>query len=115
MAAATTRRAGAVFAGSAIGFVLLAALVWTPSQSGEPWLVYAFELCAMLFLVVSGLLDGARPRLVAGWLGIAGCIAAVTWAVKGTLLSRSIFLAIAGAIAVVLALALNRLLPRPRQ
>jgi hypothetical protein len=35
--------------------------------------------------------------------------------VKGTLLSRSIFLAIAGAIAVVLALALNRLLPRPRQ
>ena len=115
MAAATTRRAGAIFAGSAIGFVLLAALAWTPSQPGEPWLVYAFELCAMLFLVVSGLLDGARPRLVAGWLGIAGCIAAITWAVKGTLLSRSIFLAVAGAVAVVLALALNRLLPRTRE
>ena len=115
MAAATTRRAGAAFAGSAIGFVLLAALVWTPSQSGEPWHIYAFELCAMLFLVVSGLLDSARPRLVAGWLGIAGCIAAITWAVKGTLLSRSIFLALAGAVAVALALALNRLLPRTRE
>jgi len=115
VAAAMTRRAGVVFAGSAIGFVLLAALVWKPSQSGEPWLGYAFELCAMLLLVVSGLLDGARPRLVAGWLGIAGCIAAITWAVKGTLLSRSIFLAVAGAAAVALALALNRLLPRTRE
>ena len=115
VAAATTRRAGVVFAGGAIGFVLLAALVWTPSQSGEPWHVYAFELCAMLFLVVSGLLDSARPRLVAGWLGIAGCIAAITWAVKGTLLSRSIFLAVAGAVAVALALALNRLPPRTRE
>jgi len=115
VAAATTRRAGVVFAGGAIGFVLLAALVRTPSQSGEPWHIYAFELCAMLFLVVSGFLDSARPRLVAGWLGIAGCIAAITWAVKGTLLSRSIFLAIAGAVAVALALALNRLLPRTRE
>jgi len=115
MAAATTRRAGVIFAGSAIGFVLLAALAWTPSKPGEPWYVYAFELCAMLFLVVSGLLGGARPRLVAGWLGIAGCIAAITWAAKGTLLSRSIFLAVAGAVAVVLALALNRLLPRARE
>jgi len=115
VAAAMTRRAGVVFAGSAIGFVLLAALVWKPSQSGEPWLGYAFELCAMLLLVVSGLLDGARPRLIAGWLGIAGCIAAITWAVKGTLLSRSIFLAVAGAAAVALALALNRLLPRTRE
>jgi hypothetical protein len=115
VAAAITQRAGVVFAGSAIGFVLLAALVWNPSKSGEPWLGYAFELCAMLFLVVSGLLDGARPRLVAGWLGIAGCIAAITWAVKGTLLSRSIFLAVAGAVAVVLALALNRLLPKGRE
>jgi uncharacterized membrane protein len=115
VAAAATRRAGVVFGGSAIGVVLLAALVWNPSQSGEPWLGYAFELCAMLFLVISGLLDGARPWLVAGWLGIAGCIAAITWAVKGTLLSRSIFLAVAGAVAVVLALALNRLLPRARE
>ncbi len=115
MAAAATRRTGVIFAGIAIGLVLLAAVAWTPSPPREPWHVYAFELCAMLLLVVSGLLEGSRPRLVAGWLGIAGCIAAVTWAVKGTLLSRSIFLAIAGAIAVVLALALNRLLPRPRQ
>ena len=82
---------------------------------GRAVAVYAFELCAMLCLVVSGLLDAARPRLVAGWLGIAGFIAAITWAVKGSLLSRSIFLAVAGAVAVVLALALNRLLPRTRE
>jgi uncharacterized membrane protein len=110
--AATTRRASAAFAGIAIGLVLLAAAVWTPPQAGEPWLAYTFELCAMLCLVVSGMLDGARPRIVAGWLGIAGVIAAITWAVKGSLLNRSIFLAVAGAVAVALSLVLNRLLPR---
>jgi hypothetical protein len=66
----------------------------------------------MVCLVVSGMLDDARPRIVAGWLGIAGVIAAITWAVKGSLLARSIFLAAAGAVAVALALVLNRLLPR---
>jgi len=66
----------------------------------------------MVCLVVSGVLDGARPRTVAGWLGIAGVIAGITWAVKGSLLYRSAFLAAAGAIAVLLAIALNRLLPR---
>jgi uncharacterized membrane protein len=115
VAAVTTRRAGVLFAGSAIGFVLLAAWAWTPSQSREPWYIYAFELCAMLCLVISGLLDSARPRLVAGWLGIAGCVAAITWAVKGTLLNRSIFLAVAGTVVVALALALNRLPSRTRE
>jgi len=110
--AATTRRAGAAFAGIAIGLILLAAAVWTPPQAGEPWLAYAFELCAMLCLVVSGMLDSARPRIVAGWLGIAGVIAAITWAVKGSLLNRSIFLAVAGAVAVALSLVVNRLQPR---
>jgi uncharacterized membrane protein len=113
--AATTRRAGAAFAGIAIGLVLLAAAVWTPPQAGEPWLAYAFELCAMLCLVVSGMLDSARPRIVAGWLGIAGVIAAITWAVKGSLLHRSMFLAVAGAFAISLSLVLNRLLPRTRE
>ena len=66
----------------------------------------------MLCLVVSGMLDDARPRIVAGWLGIAGVIAGITWAVKGSLLRRSAFLALAGGAAVVLSTALNRLLPR---
>jgi uncharacterized membrane protein len=113
--AATMRRAGAAFAAIAIGLVLLAAAVWTPPQAGEPWRAYAFELCAMLCLVVSGMLDRARPRIVAGWLGIAGVIAAITWAVKGSLLHRSMFLALAGAAAIALSLVLNRLLPRTHE
>jgi hypothetical protein len=115
-ATATTRRAGTAFAAGAIGLVLAAAVVlWTPRQLSEPWLVYAALLCAMLCLVVSGMLDAARPRIVAGWLGIAGVIAAITWAVKGSLLNRSIFLAVAGMVAVVLALMLNRFVPRSRE
>jgi uncharacterized membrane protein len=113
--AATTRRAGAALAGMAMGLVLLAAALWTPPQAGEPWLAYACELCAMLCLVVSAMLDNARPRIVAGWLGIAGVIAAITWAVKGSLLHRSMFLAVAGAVAIALSLVLNRLLPRAQQ
>ena len=69
----------------------------------------------MLCLVVSGMLDGSRPRIIAGWLGIAGVIAAITWAVKGSLLRRSAFLAVAGAVAVALAMSLKRLLPRTDQ
>ena len=84
-------------------------------QAGEPWLMYALCLCAMVSLAVSGMLDDARPRIVAGWLGIAGVIAAITWGVKGSLLRRSVFLAVAGAVAVVLAIVLNRLLPRTKQ
>jgi uncharacterized membrane protein len=113
--AATTRRASAVFAGIAIGLVLVAAALWTPPQAEEPWLAYAFELCAMLCLLVSGMLDSARPRIVAGWLGIAGVIAAITWAVKGSLLQRSMFLAVAGAIAIALSLAVDRWLPRNQE
>lgn len=111
-AALMMRRVGAAFAGSAIGLVLVVAALWTPAQAGEPWIAYAVVLCAMLCLVVSGMLDAARPRIVAGWLGIAGGIAAITWAVNGSLLHRSAFLAVAGAVAVALATVLNRLLPR---
>jgi len=39
-------------------------------------------------------------------------IASVTWAVKGSLLRRSIFLAAAGAVAITLAMLLGRVLPR---
>lgn len=110
--AGVTKRVGEILAACAIGLVLLAAPVWPASAAGEPWFAYAALLCAMLCLVVSGVLDDVRPRIVAGWLGIAAVIAAITWAVKGSLLRRSAFLAVAGIIAVVFATALNRALPR---
>jgi hypothetical protein len=110
--AGVTKRLGEILAACAIGLVLLAAPIWPASAAGEPWFAYAALLCAMLCLVVSGVLDDVRPRIVAGWLGIAGVIAAITWAVKGSLLRRSAFLAVAGVIAVVFATALNRALPR---
>jgi peptidoglycan/LPS O-acetylase OafA/YrhL len=113
--AAATRRAGAAFAAGAIGLALVAAPAWTSLKDGEPWLAYALELSAMLCLVVSGMLDAARPRVVAGWIGISGVVAGITWAVKGSLLRRSVFLAAAGAATIMLATALNRLLPRSDQ
>lgn len=112
VSAGITRRPGEILAACAIGLVLLAAPIWPADRTGEPWFAYAALLCAMLCLVVSGVLDDVRPRIVAGWLGIAGVIAAITWAVKGSLLRRSAFLAAAGVIAVVFATALNRALPR---
>lgn len=112
VSAMLTKRAGELLAACAIGLVLVAAPIWPVSTAGEPWFAYAALLCAMLCLVVSGVLDEVRPRIVAGWLGIAGVIAGITWAVKGSLLRRSAFLAGAGIIAVVFATALNRMLPR---
>jgi uncharacterized membrane protein len=113
--AGVTRRAGEILAACSIGLVLLAAPIWPASTAGEPWFAYAALLCAMLCLVVSGVLDDVRPRIVAGWLGIAGVIAGITWAVKGSLLRRSAFLAAAGVVAVVFATALNRALPRAQR
>ncbi|MHC4050761.1 hypothetical protein [Bradyrhizobium sp. 25ACV] len=112
VSAMLTKRAGEILASCAIGLVLLAAPIWPVSTAGEPWFAYAALLCAMLCLVVSGVLDDVRPRIAAGWLGIAGVIAGITWAVHGSLLRRSAFLAGAGIIAVVFATALNRMLPR---
>jgi uncharacterized membrane protein len=111
-AAAVARRVGAIFAGISIALVLVVVDGWAQPAPGEPWLAYALELVAMLCLVVSGVLDGARPRTAAGWLGIAAVIASITWAVKGSLLRRSIFLAVAGAVAIALAMLLGRLLPK---
>jgi Predicted membrane protein (DUF2157) len=108
---AVTRRAGPAFAGAAIALVLFAAAIPWPPDVREPWLADAAELAAMLCLVVSGMLDRVQSRIVAGWIGIAGVIAGITWAVKGSLLRRSAFLAAAGLVAVALAFALNRLLP----
>ncbi|MBI5317945.1 MAG: DUF2157 domain-containing protein [Bradyrhizobium sp.] len=111
-AGTAARRAGILAAGIGIALALVATGAWKQAPTGEPWLLYAAFLCAMVCIVVSGILDSSRPRIVAGWLGIAGVIGAITWAVKGSLLGRSVFLAVAGAIAVALALMLNRLLPR---
>jgi hypothetical protein len=111
-AAAIGRRAGGILAGLSIALVLVVADGWAQPATGDPWLAYALELVAMLCLVVSGMLDGAHPRIVAGWLGLAAVIASITWAVKGSLLRRSIFLAAAGAAAIALAMLLGRVLPK---
>lgn len=112
VAAALGRRVGPAIAGLAIALVVTVVVGLVQPRTGEPWLAYALELAAMLCLVVSGMLEGARPRVVAGWLGLAAVIASITWAVRGSLLRRSIFLAAAGAVAIVLAILLGRPFPR---
>ena len=66
----------------------------------------------MLCLVVSGMLDNVRPRIVAGWLGLGLLIAGITWAVRGSLLRRAAFLAVAGMVAIGLAVLFSRLVPK---
>src|SRR5581483_3764131 len=75
---AARRETGVTVAGVATVLVLVATAIWIQPQTGEPWLTYALCLCAMVALVASGMLDDARPRIVAGWLGVAGVIAAIT-------------------------------------
>jgi len=109
---AATRQVGSAFAGISIAFVLIVANRLVQPVSGESWAAYALELVAMLSLVVSGMLDGARPRAVAGWLGLAALIASITWAFEGSLLHRSLFLAAAGVVTIAFAVLLGRVLPR---
>ena len=113
-AAAIGRRAGPAVAGLAIALGLIATAGWTgPSGIDDlPWWRYALALAAMLCLVVSGMLDDARPRVVAGWIGLAAAIAAITWTFKGSLLRRAVFFAVAGGVAVALAALLGRLMPK---
>jgi Predicted membrane protein (DUF2157) len=114
-AAVLARRPGPAFTGLAIGLCLVvAAGLARPAQGSEPWLAYALALATMLSLVISGMLDDARSRVVAGWIGLASMIAAITWAVRGSLLRRALFLAVAGLVAVGLATLLARLLPKER-
>jgi hypothetical protein len=95
--AAMSRLPGPAFGGLAGGVTLFVAYgLAQPGSGGEPWLAYALLLSAMLCLVVSGMLDEVRPRVVAGWLGLAATIAAITWGVRGSLLRRALFLAVAG-------------------
>jgi uncharacterized membrane protein len=112
-AAAIGRRAGPAFAGVALLCALIVASAWAGAVSlPQPWTTYAFALASMLSLVVSGMLDDVRPRIVAGWLGLGLMIAGITWAVRGSLLRRAAFLAVSGIVAVVLATLLSRLVPR---
>lgn len=121
-AAAMGRRYGPVLAALSIALGTLAIANWVPfhpfqligtrtqpTPGTEPWLSYALALAAMLCLVVSGMIDNVRSRVVAGWVGLACVIAAITWAVKGSLLRRAVFLAIAGASAAGAAFLLARL------
>ena len=109
-------RAGPALAGISIALALTMTSGLVPTAAAEePWLAYALALTAMLCLVVSGMLDDVRPRIVAGWLGLAATIAAVTWAVKGSLLRRAVFLAVSGLVAVALASLLGRLIGRERR
>lgn len=115
-AAIAAQRAGPALAGVSIIGALVVASGLIPTAAGdEPWLSYALALAAMLCMVVSGMLDEVRPRVVAGWLGLAATIAAVTWAVKGSLLRRAVFLAAAGLVAVALASLLGRVIGRGRR
>ena len=110
--AAVGPRSGSIFAGISIALVLAIANRLVQPAIGGPWLAYALQLVAMLSLVVSSMLDGARARTVAGWLGLATVIASITWAVNGSLLGRSIFLGAAGAAAIALAMLLGRMVPK---
>src|SRR5262249_28023237 len=106
------RRPGPALAGMAAALAVIAAAGFGQEVGrSEPWVAYALELIAMLCLVVSGMLDEVRPRVVAGWIGLAAVVAAITWGVNGSLLRRSVFLGAAGAAAVGLAFLLGRLLP----
>ena len=113
--AATTRRPAAALAALALALGVVASLTLAglgQALGNSPWLLDGLVLVAMLSLVISGMLDELRPRVVAGWIGLAATIAAITWTVPGGLLDRAIFLALAGGVAVVLALLLGRLLPK---
>jgi uncharacterized membrane protein len=112
-AAVVGQSGGAALAGISLTLaVVVASGLIATAAAEEPWLAYALALTAMLCLVVSGMLDDVRPRIVAGWLGLAATIAAITWAVKGSLLRRAVFLAVSGLVAVALASLLGRLIRR---
>jgi hypothetical protein len=109
------RQTGPALAGIAIALALAVVSGVIPrSGDNEPWLLYAMALASMLCLVISGLIDEMRPRVVAGWIGLALLIAAITWAVQGSLLRRAVFLAAAGVVAVALASLLGRLVRKER-
>jgi uncharacterized membrane protein len=111
-AAALVRGPSTTLVAAAIALTIFALVLSRKGLAGNEWLTDAAALAAPLCLIIAGMLDDTRPRVVAGWLGLAVAIAAITWTVQGSLLGRSLFLALAGGAAIVLALLLGRLLPR---
>ena len=112
-AAAISRRLAPALVGVALVLGLLVAGGYTTVPGGqEQWLKYSLSLIAMLGLIISGMLDDIRPRVVAGWLGMAAAIATITWALEGSMIKKALFLAVAGAVAVGLAILLGRLKPK---
>lgn len=109
-AAAVSRRIAPAIVGISLllGLVIASGYFKVPNGK-EQWLNYTFSLIAMLGLIVSGMLDKVRPRVVAGWIGLGVAIASITWALEGSMIKRTLFLAVAGAIAVGLAILLGRL------
>jgi len=105
-------RPSLLLASAGIALMLLAVGLSRQNVEGHEWLTNAAAIAAALCLIISGMLDHTRARVVGGWIGLAVVIAAITWTVQGSLLTRSFFLAIAGGAAIVLAFALARLLPR---
>src|SRR5262249_35296827 len=111
-AAALMRRPSPILIAASIALTILAVVSSRKGVISNEWLADAAALAAPLCLIVAGMLDDIRPRVVAGWIGLAVAISAITWTVQGSLLGRSLFLAIAGGTAILIALALERLLPR---
>lgn len=109
IAAVLARRAGPALA--AIAILLALATAFAPDGEDARWIIYGLSLASMLALLLAGAVDGSRARLVAGWIGLGLTIAAITWRVEGGLIDRALFLAAAGAVAVLIAWALGRLSP----
>ena len=97
-----------------LALVVASGLIRPPPPRSPGWPM-RWRSSAMLCLVVSGMLDDVRPRVVAGWIGLAGTIAADHLGGAGSLLRRAVFLAIAGLVAVALASLLGRFIGRERR
>ena len=112
-AAAVGRRIAPAIIGVSLLFGLLIAGGYAKAPKGaDQWLNYSLSLLAMLGLIVSGMLDKIRPRVVAGWIGMAVAIAEITWALEGSMIKKTLFLAVAGAVAIGIAILLGKLKPR---
>jgi hypothetical protein len=70
--------------------IALPSLRLGPARHGEPWLAYALAFLSILALILSGMPDDERSRVIAGWVGLAAVIAAVTWTARGSLLRRGV-------------------------
>ena len=108
--AAVTRRIGPV--GIAIGLALASFFNRRWLGGHGFWLAYALALSSLLSLIISGILDDIRPRVVGGWVGLAMVIAIITWGMEEPLRYRALFLVLAGIVAIALAAVLERLAPR---